>query len=213
MLSRPLSIAILLSPTLLLTVGCVQYRSGLEGKTRDTPEQAFEYFRTAVRLDLHAQEYACFSKDFIRRHDGFTLDEYLRGRPLVHGETADLLEALLEAEIVRPPVRLPDGRVRLNLRSGSFRGAVVVVKETYYRIGLADFDAPVEMPLMHTVVVEGDHVLIDLHGDWGAIGGPPVPGELNRIEIADRWYLDDVGEVFEISKTEGEKGSGSERRP
>jgi hypothetical protein len=201
----------------LVAAGCClvapQRGGGLEGWTMDTPEQAFAYFREAAALGRHDLEFACYSKEFLEKH-GFTLDDYLRGRPHVYGETKDLLEALMKAEIAGVEYLAPN-RARLDLASGTYRCSVLLIRKPYYRIGLEGVEQPLEGDLddlRRLLAVRGDHLLVDVPLDlevWGAMGGMPQPDELTRVEVANRWLLLDVGRVLDIRRMD-DKSSGSE---
>lgn len=212
--------ALLLLPVCVLGCGlfCQQRGGGLEGWTLDTPEQAFAYFREAARLDRHDLEYACYSQEFIEKHKGFTLDDYLRGRPYVYGETRRLLNALKEAEIVAN-VPLGPNRARLDLKAVDYRCSVVLIRKPYYRIGLEGVDQPLDGDLgelRKLLTVRGDHLLVDIPLDpevWGAMGGMPQPDELTRVEVANRWLLLDVGRVLEISRTDDKNRKSEEQTP
>ncbi len=211
--------ALLLTLASLLTGCCLfgqQSTGGLEGTTRDTPEQAFAYFQAAARLGRHDLEYACYSQEFIEKNGGFTLDEYLAYRPLVSGENKKLLKALLSAEIVSvEPVKAPDIAsarvVKLSLHSEaeSYRGDVYLIRKPYFRLGLKGFDEPVEGPLENlrrSVAIKDHDVYVRIPmtaDDWSMVGlDDPTADDLTRVEVADRWLLLDIGAVFEVEKKE-----------
>jgi hypothetical protein len=169
-----------------------------------------------VRLGRYDLEYDCYAPEFIERHGGWSKDDYLRGRPHVYGETARLLEALLEAE-AEPAEAVPGHPhlARLRLSSGDFRAEILLVKRPFYRLGIDGLPEPLEGDREHLrrhVTVDGRTVRVDLTltaDEAEAIGGMPTAEELTRVEIADRWYLLDVGDVFEVKNVDSEK-SGSE---
>jgi hypothetical protein len=214
MLSRTATLGVLL--LLPLLAACqTQGRGGLEGWTLDTPEQAFRYFQEAAKLERYDLEYDTFSPEFIERNGGFTKDDYLRGRPLVHGEMKRLLDALLAAEI-EEVIDEGNGVARLELRSGDLRSQVWAVRRTYYRLGIVGLPKPIggtREDLRHLVRVEGDRILVDLRlSEAEQAIGMPTAEELTRVEVADRWCLLDVGRPFTIEKTEDPKDDANRRR-
>ncbi len=219
MTHAPGRFVLLLTLAALLGGCCLfgQQRTGMpEGSTRDTPEQAFAYFQAAARLELYDLEFACFSPEFIEKYGGFTLDKYLIGRPLVGGETKDLLEALLTAEIVGEPtpVKAPDidsarvVKLTLHSEAESYRGDVYLVRKPYYRLGLKGYDRPVEghlEDLRQNVAIRDHDVLVRIplteeDWEWNIGLSDAKSSDITRVEVADRWLLLDIGAVFEVEK-------------
>jgi hypothetical protein len=216
MLPRPwllLTLAVLPALTTGCGLLCQQRTGGLEGWTRDTPEQAFEYFREAARLERYDLEYDTFAPELIETYGPFTKVDYMRGRPLIHGKKKRLLEALLTAEIEGAPDIRPDGTASMTLVSGEFRSTVLLVKRPYTRIGIDGFPEPVEVPesnVRRRMGVQGNRILLEIELlDPGPYGGMPAREEITRIEVADTWYLLDIGDVIEIQKP-GADGTSSD---
>ena len=163
-----------------------------------TPEQAFESFRTAVQGELFEYEYRCFSSSWKKRNGVGSLLLYLEVRDQLMAENPFLKKGIYDAKVLSADRPAPD-RALIEAESHGRRLVVRLVRQEFWEIRvegelLADDEVRdllgEEIVVLQEVSVDSGRYVL-----WGyvPIDDPGLAKVFSLVSFGREWKIDYFG--------------------